>query len=68
MKVSSTTSQHSYNIDQFNQQQLQQASSLKTLLKNGLYTITTAFGYHISAVRLSNDHQKRLHNFLEMLD
>jgi len=68
MKVSSTTSQHSYSIDQFNQQQLQQASSLKTLLKNGLYTITTAFGYHISAVRLSNDHQKRLHNFLEMLD
>lgn len=44
------------------------ASSLKLALKTGLYGITTAFSYHIGAVRLTAEHKKRLHAFLEFVE
>lgn len=66
---------NSFNASYINHTQQEESSkinshviSLKLALKTGLYTITTAFGYHITNVRLLSSHKKRLHGFLEFAE
>jgi len=63
--VPSTNHSHHVEAAQLNTNHV---STLKLAVKTGLYTITTAFGYHISSIRLSSEHKKRLHAFLEFAE
>jgi len=61
------SSNHSQHVEAA-QMNTTHATTLKLASKTGLYTITTAFGYHISSVRLPSDLKKRLHAFLEFAE
>lgn len=61
------TTNHSQHVEAA-QMNTTHAATLKLATKTGLYTITTAFGYHISSVRLPTEHKKRLHAFLEFAE
>lgn len=68
-------SKSSFNVQYTNHSQVEAVRmnnshviSLKLAVKTGLYTITTAFGYHITNVRLNSTHKKRLHGFLEFVE
>jgi len=63
--VPSTNHSHHVEAAQLNTNHV---TSLKLAVKTGLYTITTAFGYHISSIRLPSEHKKRLHAFLEFAE
>ncbi|XP_066930052.1 nucleoporin NDC1-like [Clytia hemisphaerica] len=50
---------------ELSQKEMVDATSLKIALKSGLYTITSTFKHHTTALRLSGEHKKRLLAFLE---
>ena len=61
------SSNHAHHVEAA-QENTTHATSLKLATKTGLYTITTAFRYHISSVRLPTEQKKRLHAFLEFAE